>query len=146
MTARSAHAARLLTVGAVALALLVPATADAARPKAGKWSGTVESGSTEVTFRVSKSRKRVKNFAVVQLQVYCFGSGLTTKVFLVPSAKIKKHGKFKTVFSPKNDAGQDDGNFELSGRFKTRKKASGKLKYTRSGCYSGERSWSAKKK
>jgi hypothetical protein len=143
VTARSARAARILIVMALALALLVPAAANAARPKSGKWSGEV--GGAELTFKVSKNHKRVKNFGVFALQVYCFGSGLTTKVFAVPPVKVKKNGKFKTVFIPKDEDGQDEGKLELSGRFKTRKKASGNLNYLRSGCSSGKRDWSANK-
>ena len=145
MNARSAHASRLLIAVALALALLAPSAADAARPKSGKWSGKVENGA-ELTFKVSKSRKRVKEFGVFALPVYCFGSGLTTKVFAVPPVKVKRSGKFKTVFVPKDEDGQAEGELELSGRFKTRKKASGKLKYVRSGCSSGPLEWSAKKK
>jgi hypothetical protein len=131
----------------LAIALLVPVAAFAAHPSSGKWKGKVKTNGVKVTFKVSKSKKRVKNFAVVQLSVFCFGGeGLTTRVFLVPSAKVKKSGKFKTVYHPKDESGQVLGNLELSGRFKTSKKASGKLNYTQEGCSSGPVKWSAKKK
>ena len=128
------------------LALVAPVAAFAAHPDSGKWAGKLKTNGAKVTFKVSKSGTRMKNFAVVLLPVYCYGTGLTTKVFLVPSVTIKESGKFTRAYETKNDSGQVDGTLEVSGRFKTSTKASGKLDYTRSGCSSGPVKWSAKKK
>ena len=145
----SIRSPRPLVIFILVLALLVPVAAFAAKPRSGKWAGKLSTNGAKVTFKVSKSGKRVKSFAVVQLPVYCYGTGtggLTTKVFLVPSAKVRKGGKFKGVHETKNSGGEVDGELIVSGRFKTRKKASGSLDYVRSGCSSGPVKWTAKKK
>ena len=139
---------RLILLAAV-LALCVPVAALAAHPGSGKWGGKLKTNGAKVTFKVSKSGKRLKGFAVVQLPVYCYGTssgGLTTKVFLVPSAKVKQSGKFKRTYKTKNNGGQVDGTLKVSGRFKSAKKASGKLSYVGGGCSSGPVKWSAKRK
>ena len=78
------------------------------------------------------------------LPVYCYGSGYTTKVFLVPSAPVSG-GAFSTVLATTNDGGQVDGSFEVSGQLGN-SSASGAMKYTRAGCTSGPLTWTATRK
>ena len=145
---RPIRSSRLLVVSVlvVALALSAAVAAFAAHPRSGKWAGKLSTNRAKVTFKVSKSGKRVKSFAVVSMPVYCYSQGYTTKVFLVPSAKVKGSGKFARAYKTKNDLGQVDGTLKVSGHFKTPRKASGKVNYTRAGCTSGPVKWSARRK
>jgi hypothetical protein len=133
---------RLLSVFVLILVLAITASvaAFAARPGSGKWAGTVDDNKAKVTFKVGK---RVKSFAVASLPVYCYGQGYTTKVFLVPSVKVRKGGSFKRAYKTRNDLGQVDGTLKVSGRFSTAGRASGKLDYNRGGCTSGRLAWHA---
>jgi hypothetical protein len=121
----------------------VPGAALAAQPDSGKWVGGLSTNGAKVTFGVSRGGGSVENFAVVLLPIYCYGQGFSHKVFIVPSARIKNSGKFSRVFKSRNDDGQVDGTLEVSGRFKTSKRAGGKLSYVGGGCSSGPINWTA---
>jgi hypothetical protein len=130
---------------AAALLAVLSSLAFAADPDSGKWAGKLKTNGADVSFKVKNGGKLVKTFAVVQLPVYCYGSGLGTKVFLVPSAKVENSGRFKRVYKTR-DHGQVDGKLTVSGRFTSATKASGTLDYVRSGCSSGPVDWTAKRK
>ena len=126
--------------------MLVPAVALAAQPQSGKWQGKLATNGAKVTFRVSGSGGTLRSFAVVQMPVYCYGSGLTTKVFLIPSVRVRNNGRFSRTYKTRNSGGQVDGDFEVSGRFSTSRRAAGQVDYNRGGCSSGNVRFSAHKR
>jgi hypothetical protein len=133
-----------LTTAILALGLLGPVMADAGRGKAGKWKG--KAAGSQMSFKLGTDGKRIKDFFVPNLTVYCYGEGLTTKVFLISSTKVKKSGKFSKTYTTKDSGGEKDGKLTVSGRFKSKRKVSGKLTYNRSGCSSGPVKFKAKRK
>ena len=139
---------RFLAVSMLVLAFALSAAviAFAAKPAGGKWGGKVNPSGVKLSFKVSKSGKRVKTFAVATLPVYCYAEGFTTEVFLIPSAKVRASGRFRRAYKTKDEFGRVDGTLTVSGRFKTARRASGKLDYQRGGCTSGKLNWSAKRK
>lgn len=141
------HPRRRLAVipSAAALLAVLSSVAFASDPGSGKWEGKLKTNGADVSFKVNDSGKTLKTFVVVQLPVYCSVGGLTTRVFLVPSAKVKSSGKFNRVYKTR-DHGEVDGKLKVSGHFKSAEKASGELNYVRSGCSSGPVGWSAKRK
>jgi hypothetical protein len=130
---------------AVILLVVLSSLAFAAQPGSGKWAGELKTNGADLSFKVAKSGKSLKNFAVTLLPVYCTVGGLTHRVYLMPSAKVQNNGSFKRTYKTK-DHGQVDGKLKLSGKFKSSNKASGNLSYVRDGCSSGPVGWSAKRK
>ena len=119
------HLSRVLAVS-LGAALLVPAVALAATPKAGHFSQT-KGNRLLVGFDVFKDRKTVRNFTNYNKCV---------KVPLqMPRIKISR-GSFSFSGSAKDVLGKSF-KVTVKGKFTTATKASGTVRYTTQGCDSG---------
>ena len=141
------RAAASLALGSLALLLLLPpATAPAAIPKPGHYSGTTEQG-REVAFDVKKKgeKRRVRNFeysveAPCDTGIQPIDAGGT----LQDQAKVNEKGKFS--FSEVSSF-----SLEVRGKFDTKASAAGSLRYiTLAGggtiyCDSGKVTWEVKR-
>jgi hypothetical protein len=127
---------RLTMAVAVSLALVFTGAALAAKPKKGKsYSGTLAAPRTAVTvsFKVSKSGKKVTALKINNLPLYCSGGGPPVPITF-KNAKISKSGRFKSkghqTISTGPNQGQVGARLKISGRFKSGGAEAGTLKTT----------------
>ena len=85
---------RRIAALALALCLAATAVASAATPRAGKWKATKVQLGYDLSFKVSKDRKRITNIVANVLES-CDGSSTRTTTTIAPDASWRiKNGRF----------------------------------------------------
>lgn len=144
----------LLTVAALTLSVAVlPTAAQAAKPAPGSFKGKVQEPSYWIKFKVSKDRKWVSGVRA-KVWMNCTGNrgAINHPDFLVIPGRVPIDGKGR--FSIDDDP-DTPGTWTVTGRFKSKRKAIGKLTYSRGSaslelsefCTTfSDRKWKAKKR
>lgn len=118
-------------------ALLVPASGIAARPAKGAVYVIKVAGKPEGRFATNKTGTKIGNF---------MGAGKSCNPVPLKkpvSMKIKRSGAYSFSGTRTDVIGQTF-TIKITGKFKTSKKASGTMRYTRPGCDSGTLKYTAK--
>lgn len=136
--------ARSITVLSLLLALAAPSLA--AAPKAGKWKATKVELGYSLTFKVKKGKI---TDVVARVAHDCNGDGISEDVYIVPDSSWNvKKGKFSGRHKEKH--GALTAYYTLEGRFTSKTKAKGKIRYETivagSVCDTYERDFTAKRR
>ena len=122
----------LVLAVAVLATLALSGSAVAATPAKGKWAGKVIERDAKVRFRVTKDRKKVKGFTIPAIVVVC-GLDIRTYTIAVPTAKIRKNGRFSGTQLYGSD-GEVTAVHAVSGVFTKKKRAVGRVAFSINGC------------
>jgi hypothetical protein len=125
---RTSGVAALLLVAALA----VPASA--ATPKSGGWKGRLKDPhSGRLSFKVSKSKRKLTKFKIPAVVVVC-GLDIRTVTVGVPSARVSSRGRFRRTYKLRDPDPSLEATYRLKGRFTSRRRASGQVNVRTTSC------------